>query len=81
MIASDDINCDNAEAVGEVIQNALHNKCIEDAVIPRKAQVRTLQLLRLGVKMGQRHRSEANDTVQKWDDAKKWKVSSKEPLT
>ena len=44
--------------------------CIEDAVIPRKAQVRTLQLLWLGVKMSQRHCSEASDTVQKWDDGK-----------
>ena len=42
LVASENINCDNAEAVGEAIQNALDNVCIEDAVIPRKAQVRTL---------------------------------------
>ena len=42
LVASDDINCDNAKAVGKVIQNALDNICIEDAVIPRKTQVRTL---------------------------------------
>ena len=51
MVASDNINCDNAEALGEVIQNALNNICIEDAVIPRKTQVCTLQLLKAGVKI------------------------------
>ena len=51
LVASDDINCDNAKAVGKVIQNALDNICIEDAVIPRKTQVRTLQFLKSGVKI------------------------------
>ena len=32
LLVSGDINCDNAEAVGETIQNVLHNTCIEDAV-------------------------------------------------
>ena len=52
MVASNNINCENAEAVGKAIQNALDNICIEDAVIPRKAQVCTLQLLKPDVKSG-----------------------------
>ena len=51
MVASDDINCDNVKAVGKVIQNALDNIYIEDAVIPRKTQVRTLQFLKSSVKI------------------------------
>ena len=35
LVASDKIDCDNAEAVGAAIQNALDNICIEDAVIPK----------------------------------------------
>ena len=49
LFASYDINCNNAEPVDEVIQNALDNIYAED-VIPRKAQVHTLQLLKPGVK-------------------------------
>ena len=52
MVASNNINCENAEAVGKAIQNAVDNICIEDAVIPRKAQVRILQLLKPDVKSG-----------------------------
>ena len=33
---SDDINCDKAEAVGEAIQSALDNICMEDVVIPKR---------------------------------------------
>ena len=51
LVASDKIDCDNAEAVGAAIQNELENICIEDAVIPKKAQVRTLQLMKPGVKI------------------------------
>ena len=51
MLTLDDNNCDNADAVGEAIQNALKNICIEDAVIPREAQVCALQLLKSGVKI------------------------------
>ena len=45
------IHCDNAEAVGEATQNALTNVCIEDAAIPRSAQLPTLQLLIPDVKI------------------------------
>ena len=46
LVASDDINCDNAETAGETIQNAFSNICIEDTVISRKARVGTLQFLK-----------------------------------
>ena len=54
LFGSDNINCDNAEAVGEATQNPLDNICIEDAVIQIKALVYTLQLLKSGVKIDSR---------------------------
>ena len=46
LVASDNINCNNAETVEEALQNVLDNICIQNIAIPGKAQVCTLQLLK-----------------------------------
>lgn len=48
---SDNINCDNAEVVGQMIQKKLDGVCIEVATIRRSDQVRTLECLQVGVKV------------------------------
>ena len=46
---TDNINCDNAELVGEQIQQKLDGTCFEGCTVKRKDQVRTLACLRKGV--------------------------------
>ena len=46
---TDNINCDNAELVGEQIQQKLDGTCFEGCTVKRKYQVRTLACLRKGV--------------------------------
>ena len=49
--ADDNINCDDAEEVGNALQVKLDNVCVEDATMKTKDKVRTLESLRLGVKL------------------------------
>ena len=48
---SDNINCDDAEAVGQMIQEKLDGVCFQKATIRRSDQVRTLECLQVGVKL------------------------------
>ena len=50
-VDGDGINCDDVENVGRAIQAKLDNVCIEDAKIKRSDCIRTLQVLRPGVKV------------------------------
>ena len=47
----DDINCDDAQTVGEKIQEGLNGVCVQDAKIKRSNQVKTLDDLLPGVKI------------------------------
>ena len=47
----DGINCDDAENAGFLIQEKLNNVCIEVASIKRKDQVKSLDILRPGIKI------------------------------
>ena len=49
--ADDNINCDDAEEVGNALQVKLDNVCVEDATMKTKGKVRTLESLRPGVKL------------------------------
>ena len=49
---TDEINCDNADEIGEMIQEKLDGVCFEDAVIKRKSKVNTLHKLTPGTKIG-----------------------------
>lgn len=48
---SDNINCDDAEVVGQMIQKKLDGVCFEVATIRRSDQVRILECLQVGVKV------------------------------
>ncbi|KAK6168833.1 hypothetical protein SNE40_020007 [Patella caerulea] len=52
--ATEDINCDRAEEVGYKIQTSLDNKPCTEAKIKRKDQIRTLQDLLPGVRVGKK---------------------------
>lgn len=47
----DDVNCDEAEIVGENIQKKLDNVCLKDAKIKRSERIKTLKTLTPGVKI------------------------------
>ena len=47
----DDVNCDDAENVGQAIQIKLYDLCFEDAKLKRSDQIRTLSRLQDGVKL------------------------------
>jgi len=46
-----DVNCDEAEKVGQSIQEKLDVVCVEDATVKRKDRVTTLAMLRPGIKI------------------------------
>ena len=45
------INCDEAEKNGQAIQDQLHDISITEATIKKKDQIKTLELLKIGVKI------------------------------
>lgn len=51
---TDKVNCDDAEQVGQNIQASLNGVCVENCKIKRNDQIRTLEHLRPGVKIGEK---------------------------
>ena len=49
LIATEGINCDDAETVGENIQKSLDNVTVEEAKIPKNDQIKTLDTLQTGI--------------------------------
>ena len=49
IIATEGINCDDAETVGERIQKSLDNLTVEEAKIFKKDQIKTLDTLKKGI--------------------------------
>ena len=49
IITTEEINCDDAETVGENIQKSLDNLTVEEAKISKKDQIKTLDTLQAGV--------------------------------
>ena len=49
LIATEGINCDDAETVGENIQKSLDNVTVEEAKIPKNDQIKTLDILQTGI--------------------------------
>jgi len=52
LVANDDINCDDADLVGEKIQKNLDNVTFEEAKIRKKDRIKTLEVLQPGVTVG-----------------------------
>ena len=49
IIATEEINCDDAETVGENIQKSLDNLTVEEAKVSKKDQTKTLDTLQAGI--------------------------------
>ena len=49
LIANEEINCDDAEKVGENVQKSLDNLTIEEAKISKKDHIKTLDILQTGI--------------------------------
>ena len=47
----DGINCDEAEKIGQAIQNQLDGISITEATVKKKDQIKTLELLKMGVEI------------------------------
>ena len=55
IIATAEITCDDAEAVGHRLQSALDGVAVSNAKIKRSHQIKTLASLLPGIKVGDMH--------------------------